>query len=356
MIIYKAIWRAQKKPFMLVIIYVSLLLSLAAQAIAVEYEYTELSTDLLYGIGINPDGLNNNGDVVGGNFLYRNGEYTEILSPQGYASAGLKDINDSGFIVGSRVVGESGRREGFIYKDGEYTDLPVLPPQTFDSRQAQSFATSINNKGVVIGYFLPGPPIYIWSVPRGFIYRNGVYTVMRKPLGWRVGWMSILFLGVFPADINDKGVVVGNAQSFNANLGYDSKGFIYYLGLYRWLKPLGFRTSTLRGINNEGMIVGDGNEGNNNYPTGFVYSNGKYVKLLPEGNQWSTAMDINDNGEVVGYSIAKGFHYQNGEFSEIAVPGWESTQPTRINNNGVVIGYGRDSIDKLVKGFIAVPK
>jgi probable HAF family extracellular repeat protein len=359
MIIYKTIWRAPKKSFMLAVIYVSLLLSHTAPAIAVEYEYTELN--------MIPTGINNSGDVVGGRFLYRDGEYTEILPSTIYYYEGLNDINDSGVIVGTRdvVVNGTGHRKGFIYKDGEYTYLPVLPPRLFDSLQAQSSATRINNKGVVIGNFLPGPPIYIWSVPRGFIYRNGVYTVMQKPLGWRVGWTSILFLGVFPSDINDNGVVVGNAQSFNSRLGTDNKGFIYYLGLYRWLKPLGFRTSTITGINNKGMVVGYGNEGNNIYSTGFVYGGGKFIDIVPERYQYSTAEDINDKGEIVGIawnsdlnvnSILKSFLYQNGEYSEIAVPGWLTTQVTRINNSGVVIGRGRDSIDRLEKGFIAVPK
>jgi hypothetical protein len=237
----KASWRASTKLFVLAVIYLSLLIAITAPAPATEYEYTELK--------MLPEGINNNGDVVGEGFLYRAGEYIEILPPQGDISAGLKDINDNGVIVGSRVQDENKRCKGFIYRDGKYTDLYGWMPLIFDPLRRETFADRINNMGVVIGYlFQKG-----WRY-KGFIYNNGVYTMLRIPLGWP----GILPLGILPADINDKCVVAGNVLSLNSNLGTDSKGFIYYLGIYWWLLPPGYRTSSIKGINNKGMVVGDG--------------------------------------------------------------------------------------------------
>jgi len=332
-----------KMVLAIMIICVSLLSALTSPAIAVEYEYTELK--------MLPEGINNNGDVVGGGFLYRAGEYIEILPPQMNVAAGLHDINDGGVIVGSRVEDDTGRCKGFIYRDGKYTELCGWMPLLFNQLRRETFADRINNRGVVIGYLFQPSHLY-----KGFIFNNSLYTMLRIPLGWP----GILPLGILPADINDKGVVVGNVLSLNSNLGTDSKGFIYYLGIYWWLLPPGYRTSSIKGINNKGMVVGDG-EGANGLNKAFVYSGGKYIELFPEGSQKSFGSDINDNGDVAGTAFysdgVRGFLYRNGEYSEIAVPGWNDTFVTKINNSGIVIGYGLDTrVGYTYKGFIAIPK
>jgi probable HAF family extracellular repeat protein len=352
-----------KKHKLLNFICLLLLLSITESAIAVEYEYTELSG---FGNGGVVCRINNKGDVVGGRFLYRDGEYTEILPFSPNASTGLigglRDINDNGVIVGSReVADEHVSCKGFIYKDGTYTNLSSLIPQLFSFLRKASFASfaeRINNKGVVIGN--RSQQGFPWS---GFIYYNGVYKFLRIPLGWR-NLLSVFPLGIVPNAINDRGVVVGDVWSYNNKLGYDTKGFIYYLGIYRWLLPPGYRTSSLTGINNNGMVVGYGEDGDNDLPTAFVYNSGKYTKLLPEGCEYSTAIDINDNGDIVGYgwslddngtATIKAFIYSAGHYTELLPPGWESAYPTGINNSGVIVGRGLDTrVAYTWKTFMAV--
>ncbi len=318
----------------------------------VEYEYTELS-----GFGGEPVcRINNSGDVVAGKFLYRDGEYIEIVP----TARGLNDINDSGIIVGDGEVNSYGDCKAFMYKTTVSIDLPVCMPLLFSFLHHSSYANRINNNGAVIGYFFKSGLLY-----KGFIYHNGVYKILHIPLGWR-NPLSVFPLGIEPNDINDRGVVVGDVWSYNNKLGYDTKGFIYYLGIYRWLLPPGYRTSSLTGINNNGIVVGYGEIGDNDRPTAFIYKSGQYTQLLPEGCTYSLASDINDDGDIVGHgwslndngtATVKGFMYSAGYYTELLPPGWEQAYATGINNSGVIVGYGLDRrIAYTWKTFMAVPK
>ena len=117
---------AKKNPskyLVLLVICFSLLMAMATSANAVEYQYTEL---------LPPE------------WVYAGG-----------MSGGGIDINDNGVVVGSGYQTEIsyGQTRGFIYSEGEYTEL--LPPGWIDASCA-----AINNNGVVVGEGTDGNQVH----------------------------------------------------------------------------------------------------------------------------------------------------------------------------------------------------
>ena len=85
-----------------------------------------------------------------------------------------------------------------------------------------------------------------------------------------------------------------------------------------------------------------------------------YTELLPPGLSSPRVNNINNNGDVVGYGddvtgTYKGFIYSGGVYTELLPPGWINAVAFSINDNGKVAGFGKDGTGK-DKGFIAVPK
>src|SRR5208283_3935069 len=99
-----------------------------------------------------------------------------------------------------------------------------------------TFATAINNSGVVVGYDL------VDASKSGFIDQNGAYTTI-NPAG---------STATIPTGINASGEVVGYY--------YDSSdtvlGFIYDKGTYTTIAPKGSTETILTGINASGEVVG----------------------------------------------------------------------------------------------------
>ena len=134
----------------------------------------------------------------------------------------VNDINNNGVAVGHG--GDTFYKKGFIYSNGQYTDLQ--PPGWW--RDARAYG--INDSGVVVGFCDANPETSNPSY-KGFIYNNAEYTFL-VPKDWNT---SIAF------DINNNGVVVGNK-------GFDirDKGFIYSNGEYTVLLPPGWQQASAR--------------------------------------------------------------------------------------------------------------
>lgn len=84
-----------------------------------------------------------------------------------------------------------------------------------------------------------------------------------------------------------------------------------------------------------------------------------YAELLPPGWIWARAHGINNKGVVVGqgsdsYTAVKGFLYSEGTYTELLPPGWIGAYANGINDKGVIVGCGYDATNAL-KGFIATP-
>jgi probable HAF family extracellular repeat protein len=149
-------------------------------------------------------------------------------------------------------------------------------------------------------------------------------------------------------------VIVSGQEDYHG----PSKRYIYSAGIYTELLPPGWQNATAKGINNDGVVIGGGNDGDSQ--KGFIYRNGTYTEILPPGWNSATAYGINNNGVVVGgenddsLSGGKAFAYHNGTYTELLPPGWQMAIAYAINDNGVVVGWGMEGEKQ--KGFIATPK
>jgi hypothetical protein len=187
-------------------------------------------------------------------FLYSAGVYTTINNgngPNANASSVLQNINDTGEMVGyfeQKIVGMRSTTVndyGFIY-DGTFHDFsfPASTGSIVPGRSdGQLFFEGINNSDQIVGYYNtssnapggfpnflpPPPPTYV-----GFIYQNGTSQTIGPA-------------GTLPFGINDAAQVVGQSGS---------RGFLYSNGVFSLLDdPYGSGT-TARDINNTGKIVG----------------------------------------------------------------------------------------------------
>ena len=140
--------------------------------------------------------------------------------------------------------------------------------------------------------------------------------------------------------INNDGVVVGEAY------GPGMLGFIYSNGSYTELLPTGQSNASTYGINNNGEVVGTGSTALGY--RGFLYSKGSYTEIRPSGwGEHVAAVDINDSGAVVGYgeandegTISRGYLYSSGNYTVLLPSGWSGSRAVAINNNGDVVGDG----------------
>jgi hypothetical protein len=159
-----------------------------------------------------PGDINNHSVIVGsftvdfsGNshpFMVRNGVFTEIKLP-GFpnANATAAGINDLGDITG--VITANGVTQSYLLHQGKVTLI------SFPGAEGGTFARSINNAGVIVGFFRTGPEST--DHVGGFTWKNGVFTTIEVPGS----------NDTFPAKINDKGVIVGlDFDSQDVNRGF----------------------------------------------------------------------------------------------------------------------------------------
>lgn len=159
-----------------------------------------------------PGDINNHSVIVGsftvdfsGNshpFMVRNGVFTEIKLP-GFpnANATAAGINDLGDITG--VITVNGVVQSYLLHQGKVTLI------SFPGAEGGTFARSINNAGVIVGFFRTGPEST--DHVGGFTWKNGVFTTIEVPGS----------NDTFPAKINDKGVIVGlDFDSQDVNRGF----------------------------------------------------------------------------------------------------------------------------------------
>lgn len=198
------------------------------------------------------------------------------------------DINDGGTIVGwgQFIVGDSTRGRGYIYRDGEATQLSTLGVDTNFSRPK-----AINNFDQVVG---------VVTAPSGqdkvgFLWDESIQEI--RPDGFPESEAN---------DINDEGEIVGWAGQTNTVL---SRAFVWLPvaahGLPAGMSILEFPTcpanpsvGSAHAINNKGQVLASTQCG------WVVWDQGDIIEIIPADNNLSIKVltDINDNGQAVGYS------------------------------------------------------
>jgi probable HAF family extracellular repeat protein len=205
--------------------------------------------DLTTEYGLNPGAtlasLNNAGTIVGtyhngaGVFTIANGAVTS-LGTLGFTSAFASDINDAGTIVGDTASGLS--LIGFTRDaQGNVSTLPT--PAGFDN----TFAMAVNNAGQIAGFNRVGQN---QSTARAFVYQNGTYA----DIGVLPGYTDSA-----ATDINDSGQVIGSLDAAGTNPGTPflfSDGTLYDINTLLAPGSDWLRMDSVVSLNNAGQFVG----------------------------------------------------------------------------------------------------
>lgn len=197
-------------------------------------------------------------------FLFSNGTATDIhgLMPQLYGYAAISShgaaINSSAQIAGTfRARGTSGfvHDHAFLYTNstGEALNLEeLLPPTTVSSS-----ADAINDAGQVVGTFLVSSPTARYE-SHAFLYTSA--TGVMQDLD---GWLPAGFADSYATSINNKGQILINADRLESGV-LRSHAFLLSDGVLQDLNDLMPGTSWLAysvdDINNNGQIAGIGSQ------------------------------------------------------------------------------------------------
>jgi hypothetical protein len=320
-------------------------LLIAGQASAADYSIDNLTAR--YGAGITWTAINNSGELIGQNarrgleLRLRSGSVTENPSdsfygiypyafgndgtaffsrqtpedvglvyrraPDGsqtvvpslpnshYPSGSVWAVNDSGIAVGASV-NSVGYVRAVVYQDGKAID--------FGAPRGNSYAYSINNSGAIVGNYFVGE-----YTTEAYLYANGQVTT---------------FGGSYSTakKINDANVVAGEKIFDNdgPTPSAYTQAFLYENGVTTYISVAGKRNTSVRDLNNAGLLLGWA--GNDLSDTGefFLYSQGTTLLLneilAAEGYAgWIVegAGDINDNNQVLVHA----FNNATGETREL---------------------------------------
>ncbi len=227
--------------------------------------------------------------------ISRNGNAIPIPSLPNSTSGNagsVSAINDRGVAVGSGA-GPGGELRATIYKDGQAIDI------SGGLGQGTSYATSINNQGVVAGTFRSNDNF----LPEGFVYVDGQVT--------RTGRNS------WTERINDQKLVAGERITSD-DAGLYTSIFLYQDGVRTDVSLSGLRDTEVVDLNNANQLLGKAYDTSSD-ATYFLYVNGETIMLDDllaihgyAGWKVGAAYDINDKGQI----LLDAYHYAGSEYVE----------------------------------------
>jgi probable HAF family extracellular repeat protein len=328
--------------------------------------YVNVSFD----IGFHPTIVNNRGQLVGWAdttqpdpspqfcfdsdcftahaFLWRDGERTDLGVLPGGASSQANWISSNGLVAGLAENGQIDPLLGgpefraVIWQNGAITDLGTL------EGGYSSIANSVNKDGQVVGVFANDVP------DQNSMFSNGYQA---RAFLWQKGVMQDLgTLGGTDAQallINDRRQVVG--WSYTGSPGACIQGVPLAIDSFIWeeekgmtdLGGLGGTCTTARDLNNHGQVVGLSDLAGDIIWRPFVWSKGTMYDLGGSlGGTSGAANAINERGEAVGGLTLAGdvfFHAVLwtgiGEMTDLGTLGSDQCSDAgSINAKGQVVG------------------
>ena len=282
-------------------------------------------------------------------FHWQDGVLTDIGALPGVNSSAVGAINERGWSVGLSQNGVMDPLLGVpeiratLWKDGQIVDLGTLGGN-------ESFASSLNNKGIVVGAAantIPDPVSLIGffgTQTRAFLWRNGVM----HDLGTLGG------PDAFALAVNERGQVVGysytNATPNPVTRVPTTDPFLWDHGTMIDLGTLGGTDANVGPeptlvINNKGQVAGTSNlAGDVNFHA-FLWDRGTLLDLGTLGGHFSTAYWINDAGDVVGGATTSGDPpghaalWRKGKITDLGtLDGDCFSQANAINSKGQIVG------------------
>jgi len=166
---------------------------------------------------------NSHGLVLHGSTLVK-------VSYPGAVNTALTGINKWGSMVG---YGQgNGTATGFKLINGAYQKI------AYPGFATSTLPQAISDTGVIVGTYDVFSPM-----THGFVYANGIYKRLDVPFANQ---------GTYLYDVNTSGVIVGDYLTSGP-----TQGFIYRSGAFKTVKYPGATQTTVWGISNKGVIVGN---------------------------------------------------------------------------------------------------
>ena len=299
--------------------------------------YTIIDLGTLGGSTARARGINEKGQVVGvadtangrrHGFLWENGQMTDLSTFVPTALGEALGINNNGGIVG-------GSSAPWLLQDGVLTILGHLT-----GTSGNSTATAINDNGQVVGFSrisITGQHAFLWE--------NGVMTDLHADI--------LPGEGGDARDINSEGVIVGSD-----GIGADGHAYLLDGDVLSKLGTLGGNVSVALGVNDHGHVVGTSNRTPGPPFHAFLWVNGEMTDLAALGgfNGGSRAIAINNRGEVVieGELLYHPLLGMQNVWEMIpGDSGWAFLVLQDINDSGQIVGWG--SRDGVTRAFLMTP-
>ncbi len=286
--------------------------------------------------------------VLGGFARFPGGSYTRFQAPGAGVGSNLQqgtvpfEITNGGVIAGEYLDAQY-VFHGFVrHNDGSYLtyQAPWASRIPNDPVNQGTYTSTINSGGSTAGLYFDAQ-----GLSRGFIRLSNGSFVQVIPNGSATS-------SVCEGDCLNNG---GSAAGNYSGPGGISRGFIRSAsGSITTIAKPGSVATTLNGINNDNMVVGDYVDSSNLTWSFILGANKKRIVFQdPKAGQSSgagtVALAINDAGAVTGiYADAGGaihafWRSQTGRFSEFDPKGSVETIPFDINATGTVTGYWYDA-------------
>ncbi len=248
----------------------------------------------------------------------------------------LLSINNSGVIAGYFGSGAPG------HPNKGYTLAPPYGQSNYTNENfplsVQTQVTGINNSGQTVGFFADNNGNNV-----GFVEKNGSFTTVIDPAGPQAPTTINQLLGV-----NDKNQAVG----FYTDAQGNNHGYLYNITnqTFSAINIAGATSLEATDINNHGVVSGFYIAANNN-TYGFLDNNGSITSISIAGSINTQFLGLNNNGMLVGTyidaaGVMHGVEYNSvtGSYVNVDDPnGIGFTTINGINDKGQMVGFYQDA-------------